>query len=383
MKKELKTFAVLLAVFLLAFFMPVKSDAFRNALFNALEMLQWYAVNHTLGCVVPAMFIAGAISVFCSREKVLRVLGPGANPLKAYGIASVSGVLLAVCSCSVLPMFAGIFRVGAGLGPASTFLCSGPALNVMAIFMSARVLGLKMGLGRTSLSILMSILVGVFMSLIFYRSEKNRVQSIAMRILPTENSRKPWQTGLFLGLMVAFLVFSDWVPYDACPWSVTVYQNRWWFCAGILVICLGVLWKWFQKDEITEWLGQTWSFAKSIIPLLFGGIFVTGFLTSFLTPEIVSQYVGGNSLTANLISSVLGLFWYFSTLSEIPMLDSLMSLGMGEGPAMALLLAGPTLSLPSVWVLCRIMGWKRTLGFSLLIILFSVTFGMIFGSLNF
>lgn len=379
MKKELAKLLLLLGIFLTAYFLPVKMESVQKAILHAFEMLQWYAVHHTLGCVVPAMFIAGAIATFLSKESILRHLGPGANPWKAYGFASLSGILLAVCSCSVLPMFAGIFRVGAGLGAASTFLCSGPSLNVMAIFLSARVLGMELGVGRTLLAVGMSIFIGVLMAWIFRRSERNRIRAAMQLPEPSPNRRKSWQTGLFFTAMVLFLIFSDWVPAETYGWSVAIYRVRGWICLGVLVLVAGMLWRWFDRNEIREWMSQTWSFSKSIVPLLFAGIFLTGFLTSLLPAEIVAQYVGGNTLSANLISSVLGLLWYFSTLSEIPMIEALTRLGMGKGPAMTLLLAGPTLSLPSIIVLGRIMGWKRTLTFAFLTVLFSTTCGMIFG----
>lgn len=383
MKKEWKRFLLLLAIFLTAYFLPIRNENVQKAILNAFEMLQWYAVNHTLGCVVPAIFIAGAISTFLSKETVLRCLGPNSNPVVSYGMASVSGILLAVCSCSVLPMFAGIYRIGAGLGPACAFLCSGPALNVMAIFLSARVLGLEMGVGRTVLAVTMSVLVGFFMAFIFRKSEKERVSRTMLLPEPMEGTRKrrAWQTGLFLASMVLFLIFSDWVSSENYPWSVIIFRNRGWICLSILAALLVMVWRWFDREEVTEWLEQTWSFAKTIVPLLFGGVFATGFLTSLLPQEMVANYVGGNSASANLISSSLGMLWYFSTLSEIPMLEALRSLGMGDGPAMTLLLAGPTLSLPSLIVLGRFMDWKKTLIFAALIMLFAASGGWIFGKI--
>lgn len=382
MKKELKSFFMILAVFLAAYYLPLQKETVQNAILNAFNMLQWYAVNHTLGCVVPAMFIAGAIASFLSKESVLRYLGPDANPAASYGIASVSGILLAVCSCSVLPMFAGIYRIGAGLGPACAFLCSGPALSIIAIFLSARILGFEMGIGRTVLAILMSLIVGILMAFLFRKSEKERVKTVLQLPEPSEGTKKrsAQQTVFFLAFLVFFLIFSDWVPSEKYPWTVAVYGIRGWLCLGILAAVLLMLWRWFDRSEIGGWLEQTWSFTKSIVPLLFGGVFVTGFLTALLPQEMVARYVGGNSLSANLVSSNLGMLWYFSTLSEIPMLQALRSLGMGDGPAMALLLAGPTLSLPSLIVLGRFMGWKKTFVFAVLIMLYATLGGMIYGT---
>ncbi|MBQ2821959.1 MAG: permease [Thermoguttaceae bacterium] len=379
MKKEIGKFLALLGVFLAAYFIPVGEESVRQALLKGFEMLQWYAVYHTLGCVVPAMFIAGAISTFASRESVLRFLGPGSNRILAYGTASVSGVVLAVCSCSVLPMFAGIFQTGAGLGPASTFLAAGPGMNLMAIFLSARVLGLELGAARTVLAIGMSIFAGLGMAWIFRKSEQKRIRNVMQIPESSSNRRSLRQMFLFFAAMLLFLILSDWVPSEAYAWSVKIHEMR---PLGCLILFLSVVWmafRWFNGEERREWMSQTWSFAKSIVPLLFGGVFVTGFLTSLLPQEIVAQYVGGNSITANLTASTLGMFWYFSTLTEIPMVESLLALGMGKGPALALLLAGPTLSLPSIFVLARIMGWKKTLTFSGLTVIFSTLCGMIFG----
>lgn len=461
MKNNLTIGAILLAVFLTAYFLPVTDPKVQNGILEAFKMLQWYAVYHTLACVVPAIFIAGAIATFLDKSTILRYLGPNANPVEAYGVSSVSGMLLAVCSCSVLPMFAGIYRIGAGLGPAATFLFAGPAINVMAIFLSARVLGWEMGIARTTAAIAGSIVVGLIMAFIFRSSEKKRSEAIMMLPSPPESKRSLWKTSAFLGIMVTFLVFSDWtnpgtkvilldkgavissldsnntpVPVvlsqetkletsilqqtwgdmnvqvqniikdgdsftpgdrlnirldqivsiennvpDAYQWAADVFNARWYLAGICLAVLLVMLWRWFDREEIVEWLTQSWSFARTIIPLLFGGVFVTGFVSALIPAETVAQWVGGNSLQANCVATVIGSLWYFATLTEIPCIQALMGLGMGKGPALALLLAGPILSLPSIIVIAQYLGVKKTAAFVGLVIVLSALAGWGFGAL--
>lgn len=459
MKREIQIFFAISIAFLTAYFLPIGDLRVQTAILDAFRMVQWYALYHTLGCVVPAMFIAGAIATFVRKESILKYLGPRANRFLAYGFASVGGTLLSVCSCSVLPMFAGIYRVGAGLGPAITFLCAGPALNVMAIFLSARVLGISMGFGRMILAILMSIFVGICMSFFFRKEEKERIQTVLQLPEPIETRRRPWQTGVFLATMLLFLIFSDWtspgntvftIPKDAevthldrvhgirkwtlaapvrlevsllqqtqsetvfqvqksdgfsnvfpegerfriekkkmtemtknvppnYEWSEHIYTSRWFICGFLGTAWLLMIFRWFERWELKEWLFQTWSFSKMIIPLLLGGVFITGFVASLIPSEIVARFVGGNGWSANLVASTLGMLWYFSTLSEIPMLEALRELGMGSGPGMALLLAGPTLSLPAVFVLAQQLGWKKTCIFVSLIVIFATICGKMYG----
>ncbi len=438
MNKEWGVFLGLLSIFLLAYFLNFTDPAIQQAVLDACYMLQWYARNHTLACVVPAMFIAGAIASFLSKETVLRHLGPKANKVEAYSVASVSGTVLAVCSCSVLPMFAGIYRVGAGLGPASAFLYSGPAINVMAIFLTARVLGIELGVARIIGSISFAVIIGVLMAVIFRKDEEKR-EAVFMQLPdPPTPKRNLWQTTLFFASMIGFLVFSDWAnpsqttiekkdgtklqvavllettemlrvqleqPTDglkkgtklevpksdivktdyATPqgyqWANWIYTHRWYFAFACLASTLVMIAGWFEKDELKDWMSQTWGFAKSIVPLLFGGVFVTGFVGALLPEEAVANWVGGNSISANMAASVIGAMWYFATLTEIPILETLMGLGMGQGPALALLLAGPALSLPSIAVIYSVIGFRKTAVFVALVVVMSAMAGMIFGLL--
>jgi uncharacterized membrane protein YraQ (UPF0718 family) len=435
-KRELGIFAGLAVIFLLAYFLNFTDPKIKDAVMEAFYMLQWYARNHTLACVVPAMFIAGGIATFFSKEAVLRHLGPKAKRVEAYSVASVSGTVLAVCSCSVLPMFAGIYRVGAGLGPASAFLYSGPAINVMAIFLTARVLGYDLGIARLVGSIVFAVVIGLIMAAIFRQDEDKRTAAAMQLPDPPPAKRSLWQTSLFFVVMIAFLVFSDWanpshtVIYkkdgtrlevavllettdalrvqieqpvgkwkkgakedlakddierterSAPPnyqWAVWVYDHRWYFAGACFLATLAMIGMWFERDELSDWMDQTWSFSKSIVPLLFGGVLVTGFVGALIPEEMVAGWVGGDSLRANLVASVIGAMWYFATLTEIPILEALLGLGMGRGPALTLLLAGPALSLPSIAVIYSVVGFKKTAVFVLLTIVMSALVGMIFG----
>jgi len=429
--KDWKRFAAMAAVFLVAYFLPLGNAKVSGAILEAFRLLQWYAVNHTLACVVPAMFIAGAISTFLSQASVMRYLGPKANRPLAYTVASVSGVVLAVCSCSVLPMFAGIYTMGAGLGPASAFLYSGPAINVMAIFLSARVLGLDLGVGRAIGAVAFAFIIGLAMALIFRRSEQKRVDAAMQMPEPPHSPRRLWQTALYFLAMILFLVFSDWyntndvtitmkdgmvlaaniryqtqdtmdiqeyqadghlstdvrrlnladvAAVEPVPGFVmTVHGLKWYLAGAMGLAVLVMLWRWFSRDEVKQWLGATWDFALMIVPLLFGGVFLTGFIGALIPEKYVATLVGGDSLVSNFVAAFVGMIWYFATLTEIPIVEMLTRLGMGRGPALALLLAGPALSLPSILVIYKIVGFKKTFVFCLLTVVMSTIVGWIFG----
>jgi hypothetical protein len=435
MKRELKIFAALVGIFLVAYFLPLSSPKTQQAIYEAFRLLQWYARNHTLACIVPALFIAGAIITFLSQESVMRYLGPKANPVLAYGVASVSGCILAVCSCSVLPMFAGIYQLGAGLGPATAFLYSGPAINVLAIFLTARVLGFDIGLWRAVGSIVFAVVIGVLMAVIFRKTEKAKIEATMQMPQSKKPRRHIGKNALFLAAMLLFLIFSDWFnpgnvtvqttdgrtfnavvlnetkdavrfqleqdlgelksgdkitlskpdiakSVDRENWVMTVYHNRWYLAGLCGLAVLLMAWRWFAKDELRQWMSNTWGFAKMLVPLLYGGVFVVGFISVLLPEKQVAQWVGDNSLRSNLVASVIGAFWYFATLTEIPITQALMNLGMHKGPVLALLLAGPALSLPSIIVLFKIMGYKKTIVFTALVIVMSAIVGMFFGAFS-
>lgn len=431
--KQWKIFAALLGVFLVAYFLPLGNPKVEAAVLEAFKLLQWYARNHTLACVVPALFIAGGIITFLSQASVMRYLGPKSNKLAAYSVASVAGVVLAVCSCSVLPMFAGIYNLGAGLGPASAFLYSGPAINVLAIFLTARVLGFDIGLWRAVGAIGFAFIVGLGMAGIFRRSERKKVVAAAAVPEPEVPVRSGWQNALLLAAMIAFLVFSDWFnPGDAVvrrvdgsevrgvvlqemhdevmiqvqesvdgiragerltlpkaeiaeiveaqSWVMEIHDIRW-YLAGLMLLAVAVMtWRWVERDEFKQWMHSTWDFTKLLVPLLFGGVFVVGFISALLPDKQIAQLVGDNSLSANLIGSVVGALFYFATLTEVPITQALLEHGMAQGPALALLLAGPALSLPNMLVLVKVMGTKKTAAFCAIIVVVATTVGMIYGA---
>jgi hypothetical protein len=428
-KSEWKPLGLIIGAFLVCFYLPVGAVRFDNAVTESLQLVKWYAREHVLLCLVPAFYIAGAISVFVSQASVMRYLGARANRVLAYGVASVSGSVLAVCSCTVLPLFAGIYKMGAGLGPASAFLYSGPAINVLAIILSARILGIDIGVARAAGAVAFSIVIGLLMHLIFRREETAKAH--AQMAMPEPEVKRPlWQTALYFASMVAVLVFANWGKPDS-PEGVfyAIYSIKWYLTGISAVIFAGILVLWFgmtrakmlwaavptaalafllphepliafgaaviglsiitsrEQGELGEWFSATWGFAKQITPLLLGGVLISGLLlgrpgNEGLIPNAwVTNLVGGNSLGANFFASVVGAFMYFATLTEVPIVQGLLGSGMGKGPALALLLAGPALSLPSMLVLNSIMGTKKTVVYCSLVVIMATITGMLFGTL--
>ncbi len=385
-KGEWKKFLLIAGVFLACFYLPLDSLRFRNAIFESLALAKWYAREHVLLCLVPAFFIAGAIGVFISQASVMKYLGAKANKVLAYGVASVSGTVLAVCSCTVLPLFAGIYRMGAGLGPATAFLYSGPAINVLAIILTARVLGFELGVARAVGAILFSIVIGLLMHLI-YRKEEIEKANVQMQMPKPEVSRPLWQNSIYFASMVGILVFANWAkPTNGTGLWAAIHSAKWIITGGFGGVLIFVLAMWFKKGELGEWLETTWGFAKQILPLLFIGVLIAGALLGrpdhegLIPSQWVSRAVGGNSLWANLFAAVAGAFMYFATLTEVPILQGLIGAGMGKGPALALLLAGPALSLPNMLVIRSIMGTQKTVVFVTLVVAMATVSGIIFGT---
>ncbi len=387
--KEWKKFLYIAAIFLGCFYLPVENFRFTNAVFEALALVKWYAREHVLLCLVPAFFIAGAISVFVSQASVMKYFGAKANKFLSYSVASVSGTILAVCSCTVLPLFSGIYKRGAGLGPAITFLYSGPAINVLAIILTARILGWQLGLARAIGAVVFSVVIGLLMHLIFLKKERARHANGDFNVGEVKETRSLAQAVLYFASMVVILVFANWgkpLEGDHGAWSF-IYQYKWWIAGFSLVSLAAMLIKWFKKDELKEWTSATWAFALQILPLLLGGVLISGFLLGRVGHEgvipsrWVEALVGGNSLRANFFSSIVAAFMYFATLTEIPILQGLIGSGMGKGPALALLLAGPALSLPSMLVIRGVIGTKKTIIYVALVVIMATISGMIFGAI--
>jgi uncharacterized membrane protein YraQ (UPF0718 family) len=426
--KEWITLVIMLLVFGAFFWLPVESLRLPGVLTESLALARWYAREHVILCLVPAFFIAGAITCFISQASVLKYLGPRARKALAYGVASVSGSVLAVCSCTVLPLFAGIYKRGAGLGPASTFLYSGPAINVLAIVLTAKVLGVEIGVARAVGAITFSIVIGLLMHLIFRREELRRAEEAAV-VMPADDGRPLWKTAIYFASMIAVLVFANlsrpdsgqgtWYAVYSSKWVATALVSaafgvilvlwlriRWYlvalaslpvviaalvmggnhlipFAVGVVALAV-VLWR--SRGEGEEWLSSTWMFAKQMLPLLLIGVLIAGALLGrpdqegLIPSKWIAGLVGGNSIQANLFASVAGAFMYFATLTEVPILQGLLGAGMGKGPALALLLAGPALSLPNMLVIRSIMGTKRTLAFIGLICVMATISGKIFGT---
>lgn len=429
-KKEIRIFIWLLGFFLLAYFLPLETDRFKNAVFEALELTKWYAQEHVLLCLIPAFFIAGVIAVFVSQGSVIKYFGGKAKKWKAYLIASVSGTILAVCSCTILPLFSSIHKRGAGLGPAITFLYSGPAINILAIILTARILGFELGIARIIGAVVFSILIGLIMSLIYKKEEKERAdQQMDFPEIPSE--RPMWQTSFHFFVLVLILVFANWGKPDSTEGVFFgLWVNKWYITAGfglflayslikilkiniyyvlisvflvatsgflfsgqptipiVVAIISLIIMTLLTEGEPREWLYESWGFTKQILPLLGAGVLIAGILLGttdgegLIPSEWVSSLVGGNSLLSNFFASIFGAFMYFATLTEVPIIEGLLKNGMGQGPALALLLAGPALSLPNMLVIRSVIGTQKTIVYIILVSIMATVSGMIYGSFH-
>lgn len=427
-KSEWKPLLYIVAGFLLFYFLPVGSHRFDNAVMESLYLARWYAQEHVLLCLVPAFFIAGAISVFISQASVMKYLGANANKVLAYGVASVSGSILAVCSCTVLPLFTGIYKMGAGLGPAISFLYSGPAINVLAIILTARVLGFEIGMARAVGAIAFSIIIGLIMHFIYLKEET--AKCAAQMAMPSEEPKRTLgQNAFFFAVLSAILIFANWADAkNASALWQAIFNLKWQITSLSFLVLLYLLISWFKihpakvmisavltalaaflfpanvlvpfsvgivtfsimlssgKGEAEEWFSASWEFAKQIFPLLIFGVLVSGFLLGrpghegMIPSAWVATLVGGNSIASNFIASIIGAFMYFATLTEIPIVQGLINSGMGKGPALALLLAGPSLSLPSMLVIRSVLGTQKTIVYSTLVITMATLTGLIFGT---
>ncbi|MCL6493402.1 MAG: permease [Ignavibacterium sp.] len=429
-KEQYKSFLWITGFFLFAYFLPIENDTFRNAIIDAFALAKWYAQEHVLLCLVPAFFIAGVIAVFISQASVVKHFGAKAKKWKAYLIASVSGTILAVCSCTVLPLFSSIHKRGAGLGPAIAFLYSGPAINILAIILTARILGLELGIARVIGAVSFSLIIGLIMAFIYRKEEKDRAD--AQLALPeVEEARPLWQTSLHFFILVAILVFVNWgKPIETDGFWYFIYANKWYITSlfgigfaismmyvigvrklyvllGVLAVIISAIFFYhtptvpfvigvvattlaltFTKGEPNQWLGETWGFTKQIMPLLGAGVLVAGFLLGsaegnggIIPKDCIYTLVGGNSLFSNFFASITGAFMYFATLTEIPILQGLINNGMGKGPALALLLAGPALSLPNMLVIRGVIGTQKTVIYVALVVIMATISGIIYGTL--
>jgi len=429
--KELKILSGIIFFFLIAFFMPLENLRFQEAVDATLDLAQWYAREHVILCLLPAFFIAGVISVFVSQGSVLKYFGANAKKWLAYSVAAVSGTILAVCSCTILPLFSSIHKRGAGLGPAVAFLYSGPAINILAIILTANILGFEMGLARVIGAVVFSVIIGIAMSLIYSKEEKIKAEE-QMNVIPPPEKRPIWQTMFHFFTLVLILVFANWGKPDSQSGVLFwIFVNKWYITSffGILLVyslisILKIRWWWvitgmvltgisaflsptplipmvvgitalsimtlYSGGDNKEWTLSSWEFTKQIMPLLALGVIVAGFLLGSthdnvqiagIIPETwISNLVGGNSVFANFFASIVGAFMYFATLTEIPILQGLLSAGMGKGPALALLLAGPSLSLPNMLVIRSVIGIQKTLVYVGLVVVMATISGLIYGA---
>jgi hypothetical protein len=430
-KEDYKIFLWILGFFLFAYFMPVENESYTGAILAAFHLAKWYAQEHVLLCLIPAFFIAGTIAVFVSQASVIKYFGAKANKWIAYLVAAGSGIILAVCSCTVLPLFSSIHKRGAGLGPAVAFLYSGPAINILAIILTARILGIELGIARIIGAVSFSIIIGLIMSFIYRKEEKEKENS-QLAMPDVEEPRPIWQTALHFFILVAILVFVNWgKPADTTEgFWYSIFANKWFITAlfgiafalsmiyiikvkklfvlpGTVAVILFAIFFYhnptipfivavaattlaltFSEDEPNQWLGETWGFTKQIMPLLAAGVLVAGFLlgsqnnnNGIIPNEWIANLVGGNSLFSNFFASITGAFMYFATLTEIPILQGLINSGMGKGPALALLLAGPALSLPNMLVIRGVIGTQKTAVYITLVVVMATLSGFIYGVL--
>jgi len=388
--KQKYYFLIITAVFAFFYFTPFSNYRMPQAILESLLMAQEYAREHVLLCLITAFFIAGTIANFITQKNVIKYFGADANKFLSYTVASVSGTILAVCSCTVLPLFTGIYKRGAGIGPATAFLYSGPAINILAIILTARILGFELGIARAIGAVIFSVIIGLSMHFIFQEDEKKKNIN-ANRNLFTgkqeQGERTLWKTTFYFVIMVGILIFANWGKDESIKIWQIIYNFKW-FITGILLISLFLmLIKWFKKEELVQWVSSSWGFAVQILPLLLGGVLIAGFLlgrpgSEGLIPKIwIENLVGENNLWSNLFASIVGALMYFATLTEIPILQGLLGAGMNKGPALALLLAGPALSLPNMLVIRSVLGTKKTLVFISLVVTMATFSGMIFGHL--
>jgi uncharacterized membrane protein YraQ (UPF0718 family) len=385
--KERNKLILIILLFSGAYFIPWNNEIVRRSGLEAFLMLREYAREHVLTCLIPAFFIAGAIAVFVSQASVLKYFGAKAGKILSYSVASVSGSVLAVCSCTVLPLFAGIYTRGAGIGPATAFLYSGPAINVLAIVLTARILGWQLGVARAMGAVLFAIITGLLMAFIFRKEDAER--EAGQIYLPDEDEKRRtlFQEAIFMLNMVLILIFAAFArPAEGSTgiWAV-IFSAKWYVTIFLLIVLGFILRAWFNRDERINWVRSTWGFMKQIFPLLGAGVLVAGFLLgrpghqALIPDHYIQQLVGGNSIWANLFASVSGAFMYFATLTEVPILQGLIGAGMGKGPALSLLLAGPALSLPNMLVIGGVMGAKKTTVFCVIIVVLSTIAGMTYG----
>ncbi|MBO5156885.1 MAG: permease [Prevotella sp.] len=441
-KKELKILFWIIAVFVAVFFLPLDSERFMTAVVATLDLARWYAQEHVVLCLLPAFFIAGVIAVFVSQGSVLKYFGANAPKWLSYTVAAVSGSILAVCSCTILPLFTSIYKRGAGLGPAIAFLYSGPAISILSIILTARILGPEMGVARIIGAVLFSVIIGLAMSFIFRNEEKAKKEE-QMNIVPPPEKRPMWQTSFHFFTLVLILVFANWGAPDSSDtglWN-SIFTYKWYIAGALsLLLCwslvkilkLHTLWVAIgamativsailanqfignakmiplvpmivsitalsvillfdkQDEENREWALSSWGFAKQIIPLLAIGVVTAGFLlgsthdnttvAGIIPNSWIEWAVGGNSLLSNFFASFTGAFMYFATLTEVPIIQGLLASGMGKGPALALLLAGPSLSLPNMLVIRGVLGTKKTVVYVALVIVMATISGFLFGN---
>jgi hypothetical protein len=344
-------------------------ELFVNLLLAGLIALKEYIALHVLTCLIPAFLLAGGIVTFVSREAIIGYLGAAARKLSSFGIAAGGSFFIAACSCTVIPVASGIYYGGAGIGAAFILLWVAPAANILALVYTGSILGSQMVIARVISALFMCFVVGFVMAYAFYREEKNRVSHIQMSRGPLMSKKGV----VLLLLLVAWLLAPNYIVTHGPYWQKVVV-----WAVGLVVVSV-YAWKTVDGERIKAWLKETWWFVRIIFPLLLAGVFIVGIIGALLPREWIEPLVGGTGLRQSFIATMFGAITYFATMTEAPFVHTLMNLGMGKGPALALLLTGPGLSLPNWLAIAKVFGIKKALVYVPTIIVLGTLVGWVAG----
>jgi len=341
-----------------------------DVLMGGLYALKDYIALHVLTCLIPAFLLAGGIVTFVSREAIIGYLGAAARKLSSFSIAAGGSFFVAACSCTVIPVSSGIYYGGAGIGAAFILLWVAPAANILALVYTGQILGTQMVIARLASALLMSFAVGFVMAYAFYREEKSRVSTIQI----SGGQLMTKKAIVLLLLLVAWLLAPNYIVSKGPYWQKVVV-----WAIGLVVVAV-YAWKTIDMEKLKAWLRETWWFVRIIFPLLLAGVFIVGIIGALLPQEWVETWLGGSGLRQSFLATMIGAITYFATMTEAPFVDTLMNLGMGKGPALALLLTGPGISLPNWLAIARVFGVKKALVYIPTIIVLGTLVGWVAGA---
>ena len=341
-------------------------------MYAGMDAIKEYVALHVITCLIPAFLLAGAMITFISRDTVIRYMGFEAKKSVAFPLAAISGIFLAVCSCTVIPIAAGIYRRGGSIGPAFILLWTAPATNLLALIYTGAILGMDVAAVRVVAAVSTAFIVGLVMMYAFAGEEKERSSakdhSVQQgRIMGREDI-------VILILLLLTLLLPNYLGVGG------PYLHK----VAIFLVALGVTLAYVyskkETDEIKEWLHETWWFVRLIFPMLMVGVFIVGIIGAILPEDWITNYLGGSGISPTFLASLIGAVSYFATLTEAPFVHTLMELGMGKGPALALLLAGPGLSLPNMVVITRVFGFKKAAIYITITVILATIAGFVAGN---